>query len=107
MFIQAWGFCTNCYNKLNHYDRIKSHNYRKWHNIDLETYRKITKQCVMCGFDKIVDLHHLDHDHKNNSQENLIGLCPNHHRMVHIIQYRDELTKILEEKGYKIPEKHL
>jgi hypothetical protein len=98
----AKGMCHNCANKFLYYDSIKKHNYRKWHNIDLEVYKKITKSCVICGFDKAVDLHHLDKNKKNNSESNMIGLCPNHHKMIHMAEHKDEIIKILSEKGYDV-----
>jgi ribosomal protein L37E len=99
---QAKGMCKNCANKFLYYDLIKKHNYRKWHNLDLDVYKKITKSCLICGFDKAVDLHHLDKSKKNNSESNLIGLCPNHHRMIHMDEYKDEVLKVLIEKGFDI-----
>ena len=57
----------------------------------------------MCGFDKVVDLHHLNEDKEDNSEQNLLGLCPNHHRMIHEYKYRQELFSELEKKGYKSP----
>ncbi|UCD20775.1 MAG: hypothetical protein JSW08_03315 [archaeon] len=94
------GYCTPCFNFLYHLDAIKAHNYRKWHNVDLETYRKITEKCVLCGFDKVVELHHLDGKHENNSEKNLIGLCPNHHKMLHDFKYRNDILNQLKEKGF-------
>lgn len=41
------------------------------------------KKCIICGEDKAIDVHHLDENNKNNSPENLIVLCPNHHRYWH------------------------
>ena len=69
---KAFGLCSNCHIKLHHYDKVKSHNYRKWHNISLDLYRKITQKCLICDFNKVVDLHHLDGDHKNSSESNLM-----------------------------------
>ena len=100
LFIKSKRCCTNCYNKLYKYDSIKKHNIKKWHKIDLETHRKITEKCAICGFDKIVDLHHIDRNHENNSPENLVGLCPNHHKMTHMDNYREELIQVLKEKGF-------
>src|SRR3989344_4475562 len=80
--MHARGFCAGCYNFIFRLDYNKAHNYKKWHNIDIDAYKKITKACVVCDFDKVVDLHHLDENKKNNSEENLVGLCPNHHKML-------------------------
>jgi ribosomal protein L37E len=96
------GLCKSCANYSLYYSAIKKHNYRKRHDIDLETYKKTTKTCVICGFDKVVDLHHLDGCHKNKSENNLIGLCPNHHRMIHMYEFKDELLKCLSERGYNV-----
>lgn len=41
------------------------------------------KRCVVCGEDKIVEVHHLDEDKLNNLPENLIPLCPTHHQYWH------------------------
>jgi hypothetical protein len=41
------------------------------------------KECVVCGENNIVEVHHLDENHNNNSPSNLIPLCPTHHRYWH------------------------
>src|SRR3989304_1924875 len=103
MLIHSKGLCKGCYNFVFYSDATKARNYKKKHNIDLESYKKITQSCVICGFDKIVDLHHLDENHENNSKTNLVGLCPNHHKMFHDFRYRKEIIAGLEKKGYKVP----
>ena len=102
--IHAKGLCAGCYNFVFKSDNIKAYQYKKRHDLDLETYRKITKACDICGFEKIVDLHHLDENKNNNSEGNLIGLCPNHHKMLHDFRHRKEIRDKLREKGFKIPE---
>lgn len=57
------------------------------------------KECVICGENKIIDVHHFDEDKTNNSPHNLIPLCPTHHMYWHsrykedvyheVIEYRD------------------
>lgn len=96
--MHAKGLCAGCYNTTYHLENAKDHNYRKYHNIEPEAYRKITKSCLICGFDKVVDLHHLDKNHKNNSESNLIGLCPNHHKMLHNLKWKDEILAQIKEK---------
>jgi len=44
-------------------------------------------------------LHHLDHNNKNNIDANLVGLCPNHHRMVHRREFSQEMYELLKDKG--------
>ena len=41
------------------------------------------KKCVVCGEDKIVDVHHYDHNHSNHDPTNLVPLCPTHHGYMH------------------------
>jgi len=101
--MHAKGFCGGCYNYLFRTEQAKAGNSQKRNNLDIKEYQKITKKCVVCGFNKVVELHHLDHNHKNNSETNLIGLCPNHHKMVHVFQFRKEMREILKEKGYNLP----
>jgi len=96
--LHSKGLCAGCYNTVFHLESSKNHNYRKYHSIDPELYHKLTRQCLICGFDKVVDLHHLDKNHKNNSENNLIGLCPNHHKMLHSLKYKDEILLQIKEK---------
>lgn len=61
------------------------------------------KECVICGEKNLVDVHHFDENHQNNSIENLIPLCPTHHQYCHsrykeliieeIIAYRNNFIK--------------
>lgn len=95
---QGKGLCAGCYQSVFYLEKNKDHNYRRYHNIEPELYRKLTKSCLICGFEKVVDLHHLDKDHKNNSEGNLIGLCPNHHKMLHTLKYGDEIRAQIKEK---------
>jgi ribosomal protein L37E len=98
------GLCGGCYCSVFRLDSIKEANYKKWHNIDLETYKKITKSCVICGFDKIVELHHLDRKKDNSSDNNLIGLCPNHHKMIHNRDFHEEALQLLKDNGFECKE---
>lgn len=41
------------------------------------------KECVICKESNIVEVHHHDENHTNNSPENLIPLCPTHHQYYH------------------------
>ena len=41
------------------------------------------RKCVVCGEDKIIEVHHLDHNKQNNDPSNLIPMCPTHHQYWH------------------------
>jgi hypothetical protein len=97
------GLCRGCYNFVFKSEYNKAWNQMKNYGINMETYKKITSSCVVCGFEKVVDLHHLDENSKNNSINNLIGLCPNHHKMLHHFNYRREMLNSLKEKGFNPP----
>jgi len=102
--MHAKGLCAGCYNFVFYLNETKRRNYREYHNIDPDLYEKVTSKCVICGFDKIVDLHHLDENKKNTSPDNMVGLCPNHHKMFHDFRYKTEIVQKLKELGYKVPE---
>lgn len=43
--------------------------------------------CEICGEEGpkgLFDVHHIDENHANNIEYNLVTLCPNHHRLVHM-----------------------
>lgn len=103
MPMHARDLCGGCYNFVFHLDKAKAWSQMKNYGLDYEAYKKITERCIICGFDKIADLHHLDENKNNNSKENLIGLCPNHHQMVHNFQFRKEMRQLLRQKGYTLP----
>ena len=71
--------------------------------INIDLYKKVTERCILCGFDKVVDLHHLNEDKQDNSEKNLLGLCPNHHRMIHNFRNRAEMFNELKQKGFQPP----
>lgn len=41
------------------------------------------KKCIICDEDKIVSVHHVDENKKNNKPENLLPMCPTHHQYMH------------------------
>ena len=58
-------------------------------------------KCVLCGYDKIVDVHHIDENKKNNDITNLIPLCPNHHMELHHKDYKNEIKDIISNLIYE------
>ena len=53
------------------------------------------KKCIVCGEDKIVEVHHYDENHKNNDIKNLIPLCPTHHKYMHS-KYKSIIKNIVD-----------
>lgn len=65
------------------------------HHIELceSYYRKIcfryhNHKCFACNETLILDVHHYDKNRKNNSPNNLIPICPTHHRYIHNKKYQ-------------------
>lgn len=91
--------CKNCGNPIKNYKTSKGTCSRSCANTHFksgenngnwkgETYTTICfayhrKKCVICGEEKIVAVHHYDHNHNNNDPANLVPLCPTHHQYLH------------------------
>lgn len=56
------------------------------------------RKCSLCEWDFSVDVHHIDSNHENNKKENLIPLCPNHHRLTIMTEHKDWINELIEEK---------
>lgn len=61
------------------------------------------KKCIICGEEKIVEVHHYDDNHHNHSIGNLVPMCPTHHQYMHS-RYREEIEDKVDEyiKEWKI-----
>ena len=60
---------------------VKNRNYsRKYREICFNNHKH---ECVVCGENLMLDVHHFDGDKKNNKPENLIPLCATHHNYWH------------------------
>ena len=87
------------HNTISHWRRTMGFpsNYRQRIGITSTSIRKrmlkkITK-CMICGFSEepnILQLHHIDGNHKNNKKENLFLICPNCHELTH---YKEKTGK--------------
>lgn len=93
---------TKAFEKQKYCSRNCSNNRQEWWNKNATQYRTICfkhweKKCLLCGFEKIVVVHHMDENKKNNNPENLIPLCPNHHEMFHS-KFRGEVEPLIIEK---------
>lgn len=104
--LHAKKMCSGCYNSVFKINNVRKHNILKQFGIDMDLYNKLTKECLVCGFDKVIDLHYVDHNSKNNSPDNLVGLCPNHHKMIHHRNHQQEVFGHLQSLGYQTPKVH-
>ena len=63
--------------------------------------------CEICGWEETTrDLHHIEEVSKDgkNEVENLISVCPNHHRMIHKnLISKDELLSIVKSRTISSP----
>lgn len=72
----------SCYAKhfrgrnANHYSEGKSI-YRQL------CFDKFGKKCLMCNEVEIIEVHHIDRNRNNNEANNLVPLCPTHHKYAH------------------------
>ena len=49
----------------------------------------------MCGENKIVAVHHMNENRKDNRVVNLVPLCPTHHQYIHS-KYKNEVLPIVQ-----------
>jgi hypothetical protein len=76
------GTCSHsCANK--HFRTGELHGNWKPEQYRTTCFSAHKKECVVCGENKIVAVHHLNEDHSDNRIENLIPLCPTHHQYWH------------------------
>ena len=88
------GTCSHsCSNKFFSHLRNKPENYSRYTTI---CWKEHKKECVVCGEDKVVAVHHMNEDHTDNRIENLVPLCPTHHTYMHS-KYKAEILPMVEE----------
>jgi len=69
----------------NYYSEMYKEYGKKDKNLTYTTicFENHKKECIICGENIIVAVHHYDHNPNNNKVENLIPLCPTHHMYMH------------------------
>lgn len=87
----SWG----CSNKFFAHKRAKDENLKQYRTI---CFRFWKKECLICKFKEVVEVHHFDENHSNNEPKNLIPLCANHHQMIHTNKWKEKLQKEVTEK---------
>ena len=74
--------CSTILNNKTHKSGEKHPNY----NGGQATYRKkalaLKQECCVCGYDiiEVLEVHHIDCDRGNNNINNLLVVCPTHHK---------------------------
>lgn len=58
----------------------KCNRVKKYQEICFEHHKY---ECVICGENLIVAVHHYNHDHNDNRPENLVPMCQTHHQYMH------------------------
>lgn len=86
---------TCSYKCSNTYFARKRNKPENWKNHRTICWKYHEKKCVVCGEDKIVEVHHMDENNKNNDPQNLIPLCPTHHQYWHS-RYRELIRDKVE-----------
>ncbi len=98
---------TKAYEKARFCSRRCANNRQSHWDKHAKCYRVIAfrhwdKACIVCGHNKVVEVHHLDGDRENNEPTNLVPLCPTHHVMMHRKKWRGEILpqikKVVNEK---------
>ena len=75
---------------------INNPNYKTGDNYRAICFKYHKKECIICGEDRIVSVHHYDENHDNNEITNLVPLCPTHHHYVHS-RYKDLVQREIDE----------
>lgn len=102
--------CKNCKKEIDN---------PKWNQIycnvecrtkDYDNKNQLIKKhhpCEICGFWRFTESHHIikQMDFGSDTSNNLIKLCPNHHKMADSYRYGEEFLKLIKKKTGKVGEK--
>ena len=91
---ESKGTCSyTCSNTFFKHLRNKPEKHTRYTTLCFANHKK---ECIVCGENKIVAVHHFNEDHNDNRIENLIPLCPTHHQYMHS-RYKCEIINIVED----------
>jgi len=93
-------YCSKSCAAIKNNSRRTGESHASWKG-GVATYRKIALRekgsiCNRCGYsaiEKILQVHHVDHNRANNEINNLEVLCPNCHAEEHYVKYGGTLDK--------------
>ena len=90
-------FCTRkCANATG--GKAKAKKYYSEDNAQYSTiaWKNHKRECLVCGENLVVAVHHFDENHENNDPKNLVPLCPTHHIYMHSKHKILILDKVVE-----------
>lgn len=88
-------FCSrSCANSQGGKAKAKKHHSDEVAKYVTVAWRHHKKECVVCGENKIVAVHHYNEDHNDNDPKNLVPLCPTHHQYMHS-KYKGSIVGIV------------
>lgn len=91
----GYFYCSHtCGNLHKNQIRKESGEWENTNNYRLKAFEYYEHKCAVCGWnedERVLQVHHLDENRKNNSKENLCILCPTCHWKITLHLY--ELTK--------------
>lgn len=90
----AWLCCSkNCYNEeLKNGLQLPTLTTGK-----IKRINKIKQQtCIICNHSIIIEVHHINCQRHDNRETNLVALCANHHKMVHLSKYHNQIQNRID-----------
>ena len=84
--VKEKNYCNrSCLSKTKTHENNGNWRGGQWKYIQKEVLIRDENRCLVCGFDLVVDVHHITSRRQGGTDapENLVTLCPNHHRMTH------------------------
>lgn len=76
--------CSRCRENVRRQQAARRAEWRaNGYRADRRPWRKFAAPCVICGFE-FSDVHHRRGKAAGDGPDNLVSLCPNHHRMLHM-----------------------
>lgn len=55
------------------------------------------ESCIVCQHTSIIEVHHINCDKHDHRETNLVSLCANHHKMIHLSKFHDEIQQTVDE----------
>jgi hypothetical protein len=90
--VKNWRHADTCSKRCSNYAFKRKFAITSYRVICFYTHKE---ECCVCGENKVVEVHHLDRDRKNNDPKNLVPLCPTHHSYMH-----SEYKHLIEKQVY-------